>query len=32
MRKRIKLHASILVGSVAAVLIVIELAIGFSQL
>ena len=32
MRKRIKFHASILVGSVAAVLIVIELAIGFSQL
>lgn len=32
MRKRIRLDASILVGSVAAVLIVAELAFGFSQL
>src|ERR1035437_5023811 len=32
MRKPITLNASILVGSVAAVLIVIELAVGFGQL
>ena len=32
MRKRIKLHASILGGSVAAAMIVAELAVGFGQL